>query len=213
MVLAALGCLFALLLAGRVNETAFDVDWQDLATPEGRRALYELRRRFALERGGINLALGRPLELAAAGDEAEAARLLVAGYVYMAGLAQDRQQLLRAMARYSRMVNALMPLPPVAAGAFRLRQLRSLAGLGAAAHHLLVTVPERFRLRVAVLRRGFWIVLRAIATRRPDTAPRWAVVVDALADWHSLDEETLESFRALVTAVALPSTAAAERRA
>jgi hypothetical protein len=40
------------------------------------------------------------------------------------------------------------------------------------------------------------------------------VVVDALADWHTLDDETLESFRALVTAVTLPThQPAAARRA
>ncbi len=122
----------------------------------------------------------------------------------MTSLAEDRQQLLVSMARYSRMVTALMPLPPLSAGAFRLRSIRTLAGLSAVAHHLLVTVPERFRLRLIVLRRGFLIVLRALAQRRPETAPRWAFVIDALADWHTLDAETLESFRALVTAVTLP---------
>lgn len=213
ILLAIASGVFVIFVIGRYRDAGLEIDWQDLVTPAGRRALQELRHRFALERPAIELALGRPAQIAAAGNEAEAARLLVAGVEYVAGLAEDRQQLLRSMARYSRMVNAMMPLPPVAAGGFRLRQLATLAGAAAVAHHLLVTVPERFRLRAAVLRRGFWIVLRALATRRPETAPRWAVVVDALADWHTLDEETLESFGALVTAVTLPSQAAAERRA
>jgi hypothetical protein len=37
--------------------------------------------------------------------------------------------------------------------------------------------------------------------------------MDTPAARHTLDEETLESFRALVTAVSLPAAAAAERRA
>lgn len=207
--LALVGGLAVLFLVGRYRDAGLEVRWESLVTPAGRRALDELRGRFAVERPVIDLALGRPVQLAAAGDEVEAARLLIAGYTYMSSLAKDRAQLLRSMARYSRMVAALMPLPPVAAGDFRLRGLATLAGAAAVAHHFLVTVPERFRLRAAVLRRGFWIVLRALAQQRPQSAPRWAVVVDALADWHTLDEETLESFRALVTAVTIPEAQAA----
>lgn len=215
--LAILSCLVAMFLLGRIRETAYDVDWQDLATPAGRRALNELRTRFRLEAPVIRIAIGRPVQLAAAagGDQAEAARLLVVGYEYMAELASDRLELLRSMARYSRMVTALMPLPPLPARAFRHQGLSLLAGFSNVAHHLLVTVPERFRLRTAVLRAGFRIVLRALVSAGARGGPpKWQIAVDALADWHTLDLETLESFRALVTAVRLPAPAKqAERRA
>ena len=200
-----------LFVIGRYRYAGLDVDWQVLVTPAGRRALNELRSRFALERPAIEIAIGRPREIADEGDEAEAARLLVAGYEYMASLAVDREQLLHSMARYSRMVTALMPLPPIAADHFHLRRLSTLAGLAAIVHHLLVTVPERFRLRLAVLRAGFKIVLRALLRAGgPGETPRWQIAVDALADWHTLDVETLESFRALVTAVTLPEIEAAK---
>jgi hypothetical protein len=206
-------CLVVVWVIGRYHYAGIDVDWNELATPAGQRALADLRRRFALERPVIDMAIGRPVEVAAAGDEAEGIRLLVGGYEYMAGLAQDRAQLLRSMARYSRMVTAMMPLQPLAPRAFRLRGLATVAGLAAVAHHFLVTVPERFRLRAAVLGAGLRIVLRALARAGARGGPpKWQIAVDALADWHTLDAETLESFRALMTAVSLPEQQAAKER-
>ena len=192
-----------LLVAGRWSEVAKDVDWRRLITPARRRELARVRERLGMDGAVVDLSLGRAVELAAAGDHEEAVRLLVGAYVIVAQAATDRAELLRCMARYSRMLTCLMPLPPVAPSAFRLRSLVTMAGVGALAHYLLVTVPERLRLRLLVLRCGGSLLLRAVARAGARGGPpRWDVVAAAQADWHTIDEEAVESFRALLTGIA-----------
>jgi hypothetical protein len=205
-IIGVLGALVVLFILGRYNETSLVVDWAEVVSPAGRRAYEDLRARFASERAALDLTCDRAAE---SRRTEEAAQLLAAGYSFLEHVVVERRLLLENMARYSRMVGAIAPVPPLRPGDFHLRQLVTLAGVGAIVHHLVVTMPERLRLRVLILRTGLGVVLRAYArgTRRRD--PDWKLVATARADWNTLNAETLDSFRALVTSVVLPSEAAA----
>jgi hypothetical protein len=140
----------------------------------------------------------------------DATLLLAAGYTFLEHIVTERRRLLVGMARYSKMVGAIAPIPALRPGDFHLRQLITLAGLGAVAHHFLVTVPERLRLRLYILRRGLGVVLRALSrARHKSDGVDKELVESARADWNTLSAETLASFRALVSGVALPAPAAA----
>lgn len=200
-----------LLVLGRYNEVVIEMDWAEVVTPAGRGAYEDLRTRFSTERAALDITLDH----AASSERAEdAADLLAAGYTFLEHLVTERRRLLDAMAKYSRLVGAIAPVPPLCPGDFRLRELATIAGVGAVAHHLLITVPERLRLRMLILRAGLGVVLRAFArVGRGGGAPDWQLLAAARSDWNTVSYETLASFRALVTGVVLPSETAAHSAA
>jgi hypothetical protein len=209
ILLAGAGGLVILLLTlGRANESAA-ASWEPLLTPSGRRAYEELRARFARERDAVELSYERAEEVRSE-DPDELALMLRAGYEFIAHTAPDRMHLLRSAALYSRLVAAMVPLPPLRPAAFRLSKLGLRARVAGLVHHLLVTVPERFRLRLALLRYGVGVVVATLAglQRGPVDDPAWRRLQAARADWHTINDETLESFRVLVSAVAERAPAA-----
>lgn len=211
-VFVAIGLLagaLLLLAVGRYNQTSIEVEWDFIVTPAGRLAYEDLRQRFAEQRAVVDVTY----DLAHARAE-EAAQLLAAGYSFLEHVVVERRRLLEGMARYSRMVGAIAPVPALRPGDFHLRQLVSLVGIGAVGHHFLITVPERVRLRLLILRGGLGVVLRAFGrAARPAQPTDWHSVERARADWNTLSAETLDSFQALVTSVVLPSSEAAARLA
>jgi hypothetical protein len=210
--------LLLLLFLASYDEASINQGWDTLLNPAGRRAYEELRSRFDRERNAIDFSYGRAEQARDGGDAEEAGRLLAVGYEYLAQLAPDRERLLDGLRLYSRMCAAIVPLPPLRPNAFRLPELATLAGLAWLAHHLLVTIPDRFRLRLDLLRRGLGIALKALLQgserrRKGQPDPDWTRLLAARADFHSISDETLESFAALVSAlVRQPATAAALQR-
>jgi hypothetical protein len=112
------------------------------------------------------------------------------------------------MAAFSRMVSAMAPVQPLRPRDFRLVQLASLAQLNRVLHQFLVSTAERFRLRIYILGRGFGMatrfLLRAterIVRRDRETDREWHQVEAIRADFQTLTRESLESLRALLTAL------------
>jgi len=140
-------------------------------------------------------------------DQQEAVRLLQLAYQVIQEATPQRLTRLRAMARASRMALAIMPLPPVPPLAFRLRQVKAAASLGAMLH--LVMLPaQRFLVRLRVLSTGFRLTARSLqrskaaAARRPVESRAWVLFEAGLSDWNTLDFEHVQSFRALMAALA-----------
>lgn len=218
LAVAFLGVALLLVLLASYDEASVGRDWEAILTPGGLRAYEELKDRFDRERAAIDLSYAKAEAARNGGDVREAGRLLAVGYDYLALVAPDRERLLDGLKLYSRMCAAIVSLPPLRPTAFRLPQLVTLAGLGLIAHHLLVTIPDRFRLRVELLRRGLGIALGVLLRgtrqeRNPQGNPDWTSVLAARADFHTISEETLESFGALVSAlVRQPATSAALHR-
>ena len=109
---------------------------------------------------------------------------------------------LRAMTVACRQVAAVLPLPPVRPSSFKLARVRSLAGLGAILHAILVTPAERMALRarvlVAVFRLLVWTLRRAkaVAAERPDRGRAWRRFEAAMGDYWTADRECSASYRA-----------------
>src|SRR5262245_61852168 len=107
--IALAGGVLLLLSLARHNENVVRQDWENLMSPAGRQAYERLRERIDRERRAIDFTLERAEGLASAEPD-EAVRLLLAGHHYMDGLQLDRRQMLKQMARYSRMISAITPL-------------------------------------------------------------------------------------------------------
>jgi hypothetical protein len=218
LAIAVLGVVLLLVLLASYDEASVGRDWEAILTPGGLRAYEDLKDRFDREKAAIDFSYAKAEAARDDGDVQEAGRLLAVGYDYLALVAPDRETLLDGLKLYSRMCAAIVALPPLRPTAFRLPQLVTLAGLGVLGHHLLVTIPDRFRLRLELLRRGLGIALVVLlrGTHRERGGrldPDWARVLAARTDFHTISEETIESFGALVSAlVRQPATAAALHR-
>jgi hypothetical protein len=96
----------------------------------------------------------------------------------------DRLTRLRAMGVYSRMVQAIRPLPPPSPAPFRGTRLKLSARIAGLVHGLMVGTQERFRLWLTMMRIGFGIVLHGgrraadAASRQPEHPKAWAEFAD-----------------------------------
>jgi hypothetical protein len=119
----------------------------------------------------------------------------------------DRLTRLRAMSVYSRMVSAIMPLPPPKAAAFSGTRLRLVTSLGAFVHRFLVGTEERFRLILLTLSLGVGLVLRggrrsvAAVEAAPAEKRNWEDFTREVGDFETLDAHHLTAFEALVASL------------
>jgi len=136
-------------------------------------------------------------------DLGEAIRLLELSCEVIERVTPSRLKRLRAMTVLIRMATALAPVRPLRIRDYHLRELIAVVGLAAALHQVLVSALERFLLRVHVLGVGFRLTLRVMTSARARAAAApagpgpWDEYARALGDWRTLDEEHLETFRAL----------------
>jgi hypothetical protein len=190
---AVLSCVLVLVLLGRYNASEAEREWLDY-----RRGTWPnldtaaLQQQFERE--------GELLEhLVSAADGAasdDGAAYVSAACALVEGAAPDRIERLRALQCAARMSSAMAPVDPAPWAELRLPETRLTAGLGAAAHHLLVTVEERFALRVTVLLACVRLVVssfrrtrdRLVETTLERLLPR---VRGAASDWRVLDRDQL----------------------
>jgi hypothetical protein len=200
------GGLILILALSLHDQRAQVAIWEQLVASGTVQEFNELERRFAKEREAAAVAYASADASRARGDVARAITLLRGGFEYLEDLGRERRELLRQMAVYSRLVSAIVPLPPLRPQQFRLGELRGLASFGAVAHYFLVAAVERFRLRLWILRRGFGVAIRALV-------PSSKRIPAARADYETLDIETARSGEALAEALAAATVAAGKARA
>jgi hypothetical protein len=200
--------LVVLVVLGRRDERKVRRDWEVLLSRRSEQVYDSLRGRFDSEVALATLTYERAFEVRGKNRLAEAKRLLDVGYGLIEKLAPDMLKLLAAMATFSRMVSAIVPVAPLRPQDFRVAQLASLAYLGRLLRHVLVTSTERFRLHVYILGRSFALATRHLlqATRRilrdePGQDRQWTAVDDALQDVRTLTDKSLETLRALLQAL------------
>jgi len=206
-------CLVLLYLDGRRRERAVLRDWELVLTPKGERTYRWMESRVHSDLLLANLTYTRAFSARDVGSVDEAHRLLDVGCKLIEQFAPTMLRSLAAMAVLSRMVAAMAPVRPLRPRKFRLRQLANLAYLNQFVHHFLVSTSERFRLRVTILGRGFALLSRIalrstdrIRTGSPDGDSEWQQIEAVRKDLHTLSDESLETFRILLTSLA------AERR-
>jgi hypothetical protein len=201
---AAVTCLLALWIHGRLNERAAGRDWVALFG-RGRGVYLKGRENVDADLTVVRLSYATALEMRRLGSIDEAVRVLGIAYDVLAETSTTMTALLKGMGNLSRMVSAFTPIPPVNPEPFRVAQLAHLARAAAVLHIFLVSAAERFRLRVCVLWLGFGAIARYMlrSTRRLEAEPRadspvWAEVEALQADFHALTDETVESLRLLL---------------
>ncbi len=206
---SVVSCLVVLFLIGRRNERLIRRDWEILLTPKGEKVYGAIEGRVRSEIGMADLSFEHALVYRQLGTTEEARRLLDVGYRVIEKFAPDMLRLLAAMATFSRMVSAIAPVQPLRPKNFRIVQLASLAYLNGMLHQFLVSAAERYRLKLYILGRSFGLatrfLLRSIqnlgsGTAEPDR--EWEQIEAIRADFQTLTDESLDSLRVLLTAMA-----------
>jgi hypothetical protein len=206
---AVFSCLLVLVLIGRRNERLVRRDWELLLTPRGEKVYGAIESKMRTEYGMADLSFEHALVYRELGTTEEAIRLLDVGYRVIEKFAPDMLRLLAAMATFSRMVSAIAPVKPLRPKDFRLVQLASLAYLNGMLHQFLVSASERYRLKLYILGRSFGLasrfLLKSIQNLRSGPAEadkEWDQVEAIRADFQTLTDESLDSLRILLTAMA-----------
>ena len=206
--LSAGGGLLFLALWGRINERRWR-DWETLLDTPDRQLFAQTRSQL---QGGLSMAdyaYDRADSERQVGSVDEAIRLLEVGYGVIERVAPDVRRLLAGMAVFSRMVSAMVPVAPLRPGDFKVAQLAGMAALNQLLHRFLVTASERFRLRLYILGQGLGMLVRFLSgtTRRiretRSAADRdWEDVNALRQDFHTISDESLESFRLCLASLA-----------
>lgn len=202
-----LGPIVLLILARR-NESKVDEDWDRLSQLQRHDLVDSAGAAVDSQTNMADVIVGLALQAQRVGNKAEAIRLLNTGCDLIVRFTPSLLALLTTMARFSRMVSAITPAPPLVPADFRVAQMASLAYLNTILHHMLLTSVQKFRLRLFVLGKGISMVTRYLVetTRRITTgADRlqedWQFIESITADYHTLSNQSLESFQRLVEAL------------
>lgn len=209
--LSLVSTLAVLFLMARRNERAVREDWETLLTPKGESLYRSMEGRVRTELGMAELTFEHAQAYRELGTVDEALRLLDIGYKVIERFSPSMLRLLAAMATFSRMVSAIAPVQPMRPQDFKLVQIASLAYLNAMVHQFLVSASERFRLKVYILGRSFALasryLLKSIRTigspvTEAEKQREWEQIEAIRADFQSLTDESLDSLRFLLTAMA-----------
>jgi hypothetical protein len=192
-----------LYLTGRRQEDQVEKEWELLLTQRGSNEIATATERVNSQLAVIDWTYDRAQAAQERGQAQKALDLFKIGCELIEDHCPSMLHCLGALAALSRMASAMAPSRPLRASSFHLRELAHLALLNQFLHHLLVTTRERFRLRVAILVRGFRTLMRIAMTSRArmERSANVADLKEALAARHdvrSLTEETLETFRLLI---------------
>jgi hypothetical protein len=210
MIAGAFASLLAVLfLIARRDERLVRRDWEMLLTPRGEKVYGAIESKMRTQYGMADLSFEHALVYRELGTTEEAIRLLDVGYRVIEKFAPDMLRLLGAMATFSRMVSAIAPVKPLRPKDFRLVQVASLAYLNSMLHQFLVSASERYRLKLYILGRSFGLasrfLLRSIQNLGHGAAEadkEWDQIEAIRADFQTLTDESLDSLRILLTAMA-----------
>jgi hypothetical protein len=207
LILASVGCAALCYTLGRYNRALTLQRWHFVLNAPEREAIERLRQRMRLDSALARQALDAAERAREANRVPDALTVLRVALSILEDAGADRLTRLRAMGVYSRMVRAIQPIPPPAAGPFRGPGLRAAASVAGFAHRFLVGTQERFRLWLLFLGLGVKIVLHggrrlaAEAIRQPHLGRPWDLFEQGLGDFEVLDASHLSAFEALAASL------------
>jgi hypothetical protein len=208
LVLSTVGCAALCYSLGRYNRALALQRWQFVLNVPEQRALDALRQRIELDAALARQAFDAAERARDAQRAPDAITVLQVALSVLEEAGADRLTRLRAMTVYSRMVQAIRPLPPPSPTSYQGTRLKLTAAAAGLVHRLLVGTQERFRLWLVMMRLGIGIVLtggrRATdeLAREPQKTRPWTDFKENLHDFEALDASHLAAFEALAASLA-----------
>jgi hypothetical protein len=208
LVLSTVGCAALCYSLGRYNRALALQRWQFVLNVPEQRALDSLRQRIELDAALARQAFDAAERARDAQRAPDALTVLQVALSVLEEAGADRLTRLRAMTVYSRMVQAIRPLPAPSPAPYKGMRLKAAAVIAGLVHRMLVGTQERFRLWLVMMRLGIGIVLsggRRAAdelAREPRKARPWTEFKEGLHDFQALDASHLAAFEALAASLA-----------
>jgi hypothetical protein len=138
------------------------------------------------------------------GSIEEAKKLLDAGCTIISRFTPNILSLISIMMKFSRMLVAITPFKPLKPGNFKITQLASLAVLNVLVSQFLVSVKDRFRLKMYIIGKGITMAgsyliktTKNIITSREEEEKDWEKIEDLLNDYKELSQETLDCLKVI----------------
>jgi hypothetical protein len=206
--LSVVGCAALCYALGRYNHSLVLRRWEFVLTLPAKRAVAAVEQKMQLDSALARQALEASSRARAAGRHEQAAGVLKAALGVLEDAGADRRTRLRAMGVYSRMLQAIRPLPSPSQAPYRGARMRLVASGASVVHRFLVGSGERFRLWLLMLGYGVRVVLggarRSVAEAGLDPAAERPFVrfADGLHDFEALDRSHLAAFEALSASLA-----------
>lgn len=187
-------------------------DWMHLLSRDKRRWLADAHSCVMTEASLITATV----DCAAAVREIDAEKAMMCldeGYKIIVKFTPTLLSMLSEMAKFSRMVSAMIPVTPLVPSDFRLAELANLAVLNQMLHHIIVSTRQKFRLKIFIIGKAVSITsrclldrIRGIIAHRSLVEKEWDEIIDIEKDFKKLSEESAASFQGLLQA--LPNDAA-----
>lgn len=217
MTLAALFLLFTMLVlvvvaatttADRQRQEGLQHAMDGVLTRRGEVTLDELTERLDLDKYILGRWHGQAQALYAEGRHLDAVTHMALGCAAIEALAPNFLTAVRALRGLARQVSVIVSVEPVRTSAFRTLELRGLAGVGQALHHLLLTGRQQIRLRLTVIVTAYRLALRWLrdatsyaGQRRAASAATWTRIDALVADLGSAGDEAVVAARQIVQAL------------
>ncbi len=204
----AAGAMVFMLLARRREEDV-EEEWEKLLNHEAVE-LFEAAMQYSkMQLNLIDLIFGTARSIRDEQEDYErAARTLSMGYKSVEDLGNGLVGQLAAMSRFSRMLGAITPPPPLLPSSFRLSHLVQLSYMHRKLDSLIREPLLRFKLRLCVLAKALRLTLFVMGRRVAEIVARpratlhlWDHVEACYADFHTLHREYGVSLGALLASL------------
>ncbi|MFI5184215.1 MAG: hypothetical protein ACHQNV_07450 [Vicinamibacteria bacterium] len=202
---SAIGSLPVLVFVGRRQDRVAHREWEYRLTARGEGLYQSVLGRIE---GDLDLAVLTYTEAFALGERGlhdDALRALEAGHGVVERAAPGMLRLLAAMATFSRATEAMAPVPSLRPVGFRLPPLVALAATSRLLDAVLVSVSERFRVRVYLLGHAYGLAVRYLLRdsermirRGSWSAAEWRRLQSIHGDIMTLTDELLRCLRVLL---------------
>jgi hypothetical protein len=187
-----------LFLFGKRDEQKNKKKWKNFQKFLESDAFKEMRALVDSNMEAIDFAYGEANELKQLGSIEEARKLLDVGCKIITRFTPSLLKMISWMMDFSRMLVAITPFKPLSPGKFKVAQLASLAVLNTLIHQFVVSMKDRFKLKLYILGKGIAMAgsylvksTKNILTSRTEEEKDWERIDDLLNDYKELSRETL----------------------
>ena len=199
-----------LFLLGKRNEVKVQKEWDRLYELTGANSFAHVKHCVDSKVMAIDLAYGEANELKQLGSMQEALKLLDVGCNIITEFTPSMYRLIATMMRFSRMVIAITPVKPLKPGNFKIAQLASLALLNVVINQFLISMKDRFKLKLYIIGKGIYMAgsylvksTKTLIGSKGEEEKDWQRINDLLSDYKELSRETMACLQLIHDSISL----------
>ena len=193
-----------LFLLGKRDEHKTRKKWKKFQEFSESAGFKDMKKLVDSNLEAIDFAYGEANEFKQLGSIEEAKKLLDVGCKIITQFTPSLLKMISSMMVFSRMLVAITPFKPLKPGNFKVTQLASLAFLNTLVHQFLVSMKDRFKLKLYIIGKGLAMAgsyliksTKNIITSSKEEEKDWEKIDDLLDDYKELSRETLACLKVI----------------